>query len=61
MQPARPLSARPDGATLARDAQGALVRKAGVMAVVHEGGDVRAGDGIRIVLPNGAPRPLEPV
>jgi len=48
-------------ATLARDAQGALVRKAGVMAVVHEGGDVRAGDGIRIVLPAGAPRPLEPV
>ena len=48
-------------ATLSRDAQGALVRKAGVMAVVQEGGEIRAGDGIRIVLPEGAPRRLEPV
>jgi hypothetical protein len=38
-------------ATLDRDADGELVRKAGVMAVVIAGGDVRPGDGIRIELP----------
>ena len=48
-------------ATLARDAQGGLVRKAGVMAVVHQGGEVRAGDGIRVVLPAGEPQRLAPV
>ena len=48
-------------ATLDRDADGELVRKAGVMAVVHESGDVRAGDAIRIELPVGEPRKLEPV
>lgn len=48
-------------ATLARDAQGGLVRKAGVMAIVLEGGEVRAGDLIRIERPAGAPRRLEPV
>lgn len=48
-------------ATLSRDAQGGVVRKAGVMAVVHEGGEVRAGDGIRVLAPAGAFHRLEPV
>jgi MOSC domain-containing protein YiiM len=38
-------------AVLDRDAEGELVRKAGVMAVVVTSGDVRAGDGIAIELP----------
>ena len=38
-------------AVLDRDAQGSLVRKAGVMAVVETGGEVRAGDLIAINLP----------
>ena len=48
-------------AVLDRDAQGALVRKAGVMAVVLQGGPVRAGDAVVVQLPAGAPRPLQPV
>jgi MOSC domain-containing protein YiiM len=48
-------------ATLARDAEGTLIRKAGVMAVVLTGGDVRPGDRIAVELPEGAHRPLEPV
>jgi hypothetical protein len=48
-------------ATLARDAQGGLVRKAGVMAIVLTGGEVREGDAIRIEAPPGPPRPLQPV
>lgn len=48
-------------ATLARDAQGGLVRKAGVMSIVLAGGEVREGDPIRIELPPGEPRPLQPV
>jgi len=47
-------------ATLGRDADGNLVRKAGVMGIVLESGDVRAGDPIRVVLPS-ARRPLMPV
>jgi MOSC domain-containing protein YiiM len=47
-------------ATLGRDAEGNLVRKAGVMAIVLESGDVRAGDQIRIALPP-TRRPLVPV
>ena len=38
-------------ATLDRAADGSLVRKAGVMAVVLADGDVRAGDAIRVELP----------
>jgi MOSC domain-containing protein YiiM len=38
-------------ATLARDLAGRLVRKAGIMAVVVAGGDVRPGDPIRVELP----------
>ena len=48
-------------ATLGRDARGGLVRKAGVMAIVLESGEVREGDPIRIELPPGEPRPLQPV
>jgi len=48
-------------AVLDRDATGALVRKAGVMAIVHEGGEIRAGDPILVQLPAGPYRPLEPV
>jgi MOSC domain-containing protein YiiM len=48
-------------ATLARDAAGQLVRKAGVMAIVLQGGAVQAGDSIRIHLPSGEVQPLEPV
>ncbi|WP_427912491.1 MOSC domain-containing protein [Ramlibacter sp. MMS24-I3-19] len=48
-------------AVLDRDAHGALVRKAGVMAVVVHGGEVRTGDGVALELPAGAPHPLEPV
>lgn len=38
-------------ATLGRDAEGGLVRKAGVMAVVITGGEVRAGEPITLTLP----------
>ncbi|MDM0013164.1 MOSC domain-containing protein [Variovorax sp. J22P168] len=48
-------------ATLARDEAGRLVRKAGVMAIVIAGGEVRAGDPIRVEPPEGPLRPLEPV
>ena len=48
-------------AVLGRTAQGALVRKAGVMAIVVRGGPVRAGDTIRIALPAGPHRALERV
>ena len=48
-------------ATLDRDAAGRLVRKAGIMAVVVEGGDVAPGDAIRVELPPGPHEPLEPV
>jgi MOSC domain-containing protein YiiM len=48
-------------ATLDRDADGRLVRKAGVMGVVVAGGAVRPGDAIAVELPAGPHRPLEPV
>jgi hypothetical protein len=48
-------------ATLARDARGELVRKAGVMAIVISGGQVRPGDAISVVLPSPPHRPLRPV
>lgn len=38
-------------AVLDRDAQGNLIRKAGVMGVVRTGGEVRPGDAIQIDLP----------
>jgi MOSC domain-containing protein YiiM len=48
-------------ATLARDADGNLVRKAGIMGIVIAGGDVRPGDAIEIELPHRPHRPLVPV
>lgn len=48
-------------AVLDRDAGGGLVRKAGVMAVVVRGGEVRPGDAIRVELPAAPRRRLEPV
>lgn len=48
-------------AVLGRAADGALVRKAGVMGVVVHGGAVRAGDAVQVSLPPPPHRPLEPV
>ena len=48
------------GATLERDQNGVLIRKAGIMAVVLTGGEVRPGDPIRVELPPEA-HPLIPV
>jgi len=48
-------------AVLERDPQGALIRKAGVMGVVREGGQVRPGDRLSVDLPSRPHRPLEPV
>ena len=48
-------------AVLDRDEFGCLVRKAGIMAVVVVGGHVRSGDSVRVQLPSGEHRPLEPV
>ena len=48
-------------ATLARDAHGNLIRKAGVMGIVLAGGEVRPGDPVRVELPPGPHRPLAPV
>lgn len=42
-------------------ADGRVVRKAGIMAVVKHGGVVRPGDAIRVELPAGEHRPLKPV
>ena len=48
-------------AVLDRDAEGNLVRKAGVMAVVIAGGVVCPGDTITIELPPSSRQPLQPV
>jgi len=48
-------------ATLDKDGDGNLVRKAGVMGIVIAGGEVRAGDEIRIALPPAPHRPLPTV
>jgi MOSC domain-containing protein YiiM len=48
-------------ATLDRDADGHLIRKAGIMSVVLTEGDVRPGDAIKIELPAEPYRPLQPV
>ncbi len=48
-------------ATLDRDAEGNLIRKAGVMGIVLEGGDIAIGDSIAVTLPEGPHRPLEKV
>jgi MOSC domain-containing protein YiiM len=46
-------------AVLSRDAQGNIIRKAGIMGIVASGGEVRPGDPIRVELPQGAHQPLE--
>ena len=48
-------------ATLDRDVDGNLIRKAGIMAIAVFGGVVRQGDPIRIELPALPRRPLGPV
>lgn len=48
-------------ATLTRDPAGNLIRKAGVMAVVLDGGEVRQGDSIEVTMPAGERQPLVPV
>jgi MOSC domain-containing protein YiiM len=48
-------------AVLGRDAEGHLIRKAGVMAVVRAGGVVEVGDAIAVMLPEGEHHPLLPV
>nr|WP_297426668.1 MOSC domain-containing protein [uncultured Actinotalea sp.] len=49
------------GRMVSRRRDGSVVRKAGVMAVVRRGGVVRAGNEVRVRLPDGEHRPLEPV
>ncbi|MCX5528588.1 MOSC domain-containing protein [Streptomyces bobili] len=44
-----------------RDEAGNIVRKAGVMSIVREGGVVRPGDAVEAELPSGPHRPLERV
>jgi MOSC domain-containing protein YiiM len=48
-------------ATLDRDGEGNLIRKAGVMGIVLAGGQVRPNDPIRVELPPEPHRPLAPV
>lgn len=48
-------------AVLDRDEAGRLIRKAGIMGVVVEGGEVRPGDAVRVELPPEPHRTLEPV
>ncbi len=48
-------------ATLDKAADGSLIRKAGIMSIVFAGGDVRPGDTVRVVLPDGAHQALLPV
>ncbi|MCQ9132289.1 MOSC domain-containing protein [Streptomyces hilarionis] len=44
-----------------RDEAGNVVRRAGIMSIVREGGTVRPGDTIEAELPDGPHRPLERV
>jgi MOSC domain-containing protein YiiM len=48
-------------AMLGRDEAGGLIRKSGVMAIVLQGGVLRAGDPIIILPPAGLHRPLQAV
>jgi MOSC domain-containing protein YiiM len=48
-------------ATLDKDAAGNLLRKAGIMSVVIEGGEVHPGDAIGVELPPGPLQPLQVV
>ena len=63
-QPCRQLDKCQDGlmaAVLDRDAQGNLIRKAGIMAVVVQGGEVHLRDAITVELPPPPHRPLDRV
>ena len=62
--PCRQIDAFQEGLTtavLGRDADGRLIRKAGVMAIVISGGVVRAGAAVAVELPEGEQLPLLPV
>lgn len=48
-------------AVLDQDADGNLIRKAGIMGIVLAGGEVRPGDAIVVERPPGPHRPLAPV
>ena len=48
-------------ATLDKDADGNVIRKAGIMGVVLADGEVRPGDAIEVELPPEPRQPLEPV
>jgi MOSC domain-containing protein YiiM len=48
-------------ATLDRDAEGNLIRKAGIMGIVLAAGEVRPGDPIEVELPPAPHRRLEAV
>ncbi len=60
--PCRQINGIQDGlmkAVLAKDENGNLIRKSGAMAIVLTGGIVKAGDEIKIALPEGEHQPLE--
>ena len=62
--PCKQLDAHQSGLTaalLARDADGRIVRKSGIMGIVIAGGEVRAGDVIEVELPEPPHRRLEVV
>ncbi|MGA5170457.1 MULTISPECIES: MOSC domain-containing protein [Streptomyces] len=62
--PCRQIDAFRDGLlkeVVGRDGTGAVVRKAGIMAVVAVGGPVRPGDTVTVELPDRPHRPLERV
>jgi len=46
---------------LGRDVNGDVVRRAGVMGVVLNGGSVSVGESVEVAIPAGAPVPLQPV
>jgi MOSC domain-containing protein YiiM len=48
-------------AVLPRDSGGNVIRKTGIMGIVHTGGEVRVNDGIQVELPAEPRRPLERV
>jgi MOSC domain-containing protein YiiM len=48
-------------ATLDKDADGNLIRKAGIMGIVLADGEVRPGDAIEVELPPEPRQPLQPV
>ena len=44
-----------------KDANGTIIRKAGIMSIVLVGGEIRVGDSIRVELPVGPHHPLQVV